>query len=120
MASSTTRSSRDWLFLQNDCSAGDSGNVQEVINDPGHVLDLLADHVDGPREIGAVRAFDSHDLNGVADWRQRVSQLVGEHGEEMVLADPELRSASSIRLRSSMSAATEPTPRIVPSGVFTG
>ena len=36
--------------------------------------------------VGPVRPFDAHDLNGVADRSQRVSQLVGEHGEKMILA----------------------------------
>ena len=76
----------DRLFLEHDRSTGDPGNIEEVVDDPGHVLDLLGDDVDRPTQIGAVRPFDAHDLNGVADGRQRVPQLVGEHGEEMVLA----------------------------------
>ncbi len=76
----------DQLFLEDDRSAGDPGNVEQVVDDPGHVLDLFGDDLDRPEQVGAAGPFDSHDLNGVADGRQRVPQFVGEHGEEMVLA----------------------------------
>ena len=77
---------RSALSARDDLSAGDPGDVEQVVDDAGHVLDLLGDDVDRPVEVGPARPFDAHDLNGVADRSQRVSQLVGEHGEEVILA----------------------------------
>ena len=36
--------------------------------------------------MGAVEPLDLHDLHGVADRRQGIAKLVGEHGKELVLA----------------------------------
>ena len=76
----------DRLLLEHDLAAGDPRDVEQVVDHPRHLLDLVLDHLDRPLEVGAAQALDLHDLDGVADRGQGIAQLVGEHGEELVLA----------------------------------
>ena len=47
----------DRLLLEVDLAAGDPRNVEQVVDHPRHVLDLVFDHLDRPLEVGAVRAL---------------------------------------------------------------
>ena len=50
------------------------------------MFDLVLDHLGRPLKAGPVGSFQLHDLDGVADRGQRIAELMGEHGEELVLA----------------------------------
>jgi hypothetical protein len=74
------------LLPQADAAAGDAGDVEQVVHQPGEVLDLALHHLARGLEGGVDRLDLAHQLDGVADGGERVAQLVGQHGEELVLA----------------------------------
>ena len=74
----------DFLAKLNFPSA-DAGDVEQVVNEPGELFDLPLDDLRGPLER-LVKFGLSCDEHGVADGGERVSELVGEHREELVLA----------------------------------
>ena len=88
----------DRLFLEPDLAAGDSGNLEQVIDQVSHLANLVVDHVAGPAQVGVVRAALLHDLDGVADRGQGVAQLVAQHGQELVLARVCLGQLARLRL----------------------
>ena len=67
-----------------DLPAGDAGDVQQVVDEPRQVLHLPRDDLHRPVDVLPVRRLWPT-VDGVADGRERVPQLVGEHGEELVL-----------------------------------
>ena len=69
-----------------DLALHDARNVEQVVDEPRHVVRLAADHVARPvhGRLRHIRAL--HDVHRVADGRERVAQLVRQHGEELVLA----------------------------------
>ena len=77
----------DRVFLEDHLAAHDPGDVQQVVHHASHRLDLVLDDLDRPFEVGAFEPLDLHDLHGVADRCQGIAELVGEHGEELVLAE---------------------------------
>ena len=74
----------DELLAEPDLPAGDAGDVEQVVDEPGELPDLPLDDVARP---AAVLLVGGHlqDGHGVVDRRQRVPQLVGEHRQELVL-----------------------------------
>ena len=74
------------LLAQLQLVAGDAGDVQQVVDQPGQVLDLPLDHVAAPAELRLVRPLEAQHLHGVADRGQRVPQFVGQRRQELVLA----------------------------------
>ena len=73
------------LLAELDLAPRDAGDVQQVVDQPGQVPDLPLDDLLGPFEL-LLRLQLAEELDGVADRRQRVPQLVGEHRQELVLA----------------------------------
>src|SRR5262249_42746779 len=71
---------------QVDLARGDARHVHEVVDQPRQVVDLAVQHGEGLGGGGGVAEAQAEDLHGVADGGQGVAQLVGEHGEEVVLA----------------------------------
>ena len=69
-----------------DLALADPGDVEQVVHQPGHLLDLMLDHSRGPLELGIGRALDAEDLHGIADGGERAAQLVAQHREELILA----------------------------------
>src|SRR5438874_1531743 len=67
------------LALQLDLAAGDPGHVEQVVDEPGEAADLAVQQVAGPGARLLVAAPQPEDVQGVADGRQGVAQLVGEH-----------------------------------------
>ena len=63
----------------------DAGDVQQVVDEVGEGADLPGGDVLAPFE-GLLGARAGGDGDGVLDGGERVPQLVGEHGEELVLA----------------------------------
>ena len=76
----------DGLFLKPDLAAGYPGNLQQVVDQLGHLAHLVVDDVAGPAQVGVVRTELLHDLDGIADRGQRVAQLVTQHRQKLVLA----------------------------------
>ena len=73
------------LALQLHLAAGDAGGFQEVVDQHRLVEDLALGGVDRPLG-GAVRfPFHPQHLEGAADRAQGVAQLVGEHGQQLLL-----------------------------------
>ena len=75
----------DPLLAEFQLVAGDARHVEQVFEQPGHELHLAVDHVPGPLQLRVGRALGLEDLHGVADRGQRVAQLVGQRGQELVL-----------------------------------
>src|SRR6516162_1100479 len=76
----------DYFLLQINLAAGDARNVKQVVDHTRHVFDLVLDYFQGPLKAGSVGSFELHDLNGVTDGRERIAELMGEHGKKLVLA----------------------------------
>jgi len=69
-----------------DRSTSDPGNVEQVVNDSRHVEDLAIDHVQRPLVRSPPPVGASENPRSVLNGRARVTQLVGQHGQELVLA----------------------------------
>ena len=80
------------LLVQLDLAGGDARDVEQVVDQAREVPHLALDDVPLGRAGGAFAP--RHQLERGDDRRQRVAQLVAEHGEELVL-DP----AGRLRLR---------------------
>ena len=61
--------------------------VEQVVNQPGQLLDLTLDHLRDLLKLGIGRTLQAEDLHGVADRGERVAQLVSQHRQELILAD---------------------------------
>ena len=60
-------------------------DVEEVVDQPRHLRDLAVDHLERPLSLRNVRCSSVQDLGGAPDRRERVTKLVGERREELVL-----------------------------------
>ena len=76
----------DPLGAEPDLAVRQPGDVQQVVDQPGHVPDLPLDHVAGELDEGRVVGRLPQDVDRVEHRGQGVAQLVGEHGEELILA----------------------------------
>ena len=74
------------LPAQTDLAPGDAGHVEQVFDQPGHVLDLPAHHAPRGLDRGGAGVVGLQQVRGVAQGGQRVAQLVGQQGQELVLA----------------------------------
>ena len=61
-------------------------DIEQVFQQTGHLRDLTVHHVAAPVALGGVDAGHAQQAQRVADRRQRVAQLVRQHGDEIVLA----------------------------------
>ncbi len=75
---------RDTLLAQHDRSPRDPGDVQEIVDQPGEVTDVPLDHV--ARSSRLIRGADSQKLQRRQDRRERVTKLMSEEREELVLS----------------------------------
>ena len=76
---------RDDLAAEVDLAARDPRDVEEVVDQPRHVIELPLD--DGDRATGLLaEALALEQRQRVPDWCKRVAQLVGEDRDEIVLA----------------------------------
>ena len=83
---------RHVLSTQLQGPARDPGDIQEVVDQPGHLRDLPFDDVDRTLEIGVGRTAQLEIAGRVADGGQRIAQLVPEDRDELVLAAVALRA----------------------------
>ena len=74
------------LLAQLQLAARDARDLQQVVEQPRHVLDLAVDDVLRPLQLRLGRVRRLADPRRVTDRRERVAQLVGEGREELVLA----------------------------------
>src|SRR5882724_6237816 len=74
-----------WLTSQDDVSAGDVGDIEEIVDQPAEVGDLVANCL--PREPGDVVLTPDtvENADRADDGRERVPQLVAQHRQEFVL-----------------------------------
>ena len=73
------------LAPQLELALGDARDVQQVVEQPGHVALALGSPV-ATVQRGVVELRRGGDLRRVADRRQRIAQLVRQRREEFVLA----------------------------------
>ncbi len=76
----------DSLLAQRDLAAGDPRHFEQVVHQAHHVADLAVHHVADTFADWVVLAGQSQNMEGIANRCERVSQLVGEDGKELVLA----------------------------------
>ena len=76
----------DWLFLEHDLALADARHVEQLVHQARKLCHLPVDDVARHYHALLVRADAAHQLDGVADRRERVSQLVRQHRQELVLA----------------------------------
>ena len=76
---------RDGLALQGDLALADPRDVEEIVNQPSHVDHLSLDHlkIGRPGTNFTDRGL-LHQLQGVANRREWIAQLMRQHGEEFI------------------------------------
>ena len=82
-ARSTASRSSNRRVLQRHLAAGEAGHIEQVVDEPHHVSDLSLEHL--ALALEDLRIAQLHQLERGHGRRQRVAQLVPEHGEELVL-----------------------------------
>jgi hypothetical protein len=92
------RRERNDACLQLQSVLRDSADVQQIVEQPGHVPDLALDDVPRPGHSCARQILDMKNLDGIPDRGQRIAQLVREGGEELVLAVPCLAQLALVPL----------------------
>ena len=105
------------LPLERELPPGDARDVEEIIDQPSHVRDLAIDDVPRPIEPRLRLPEPPEDLHGAADRGQRIAELVGEDGDELVLAAIGLpQRLLRLALRGDVGVRAEPAddaPRII-------
>ena len=76
----------DQRLLQLNAAAGDAGDIEQIVDQPFHQRRLLANDFERFVERCIARIEQLGQLAGVGDRRQRVSQLVPEHRQELVFS----------------------------------
>src|SRR5262249_1804508 len=75
-----------WLTPEFDVASVDATQVHEIVNQSGQVLNLPFDKISRPLQIRCRRTPHLEDLDRIPYWSQRVSQLMGQCGQKLVLA----------------------------------
>ena len=73
------------FHLEVDPAVAHARYVEQVVNQPGQLLDLAVDHLGELLNLRIGPAFHAEDLHGVADRGKRVAQLVPQHRQELIL-----------------------------------
>src|SRR5262249_21676926 len=76
----------DALFAKLDFSAHDAGDIEQVVHQTSHVMQLSIGNLDGFGGNFRIDVGLLQNIEGAGDWSQRIAQLVSEDGEELVLA----------------------------------
>ncbi len=63
----------------------EAGHIEQAIEQLGHVIDLARQDLADPRDPRVGIGQRAQQRGGIEDRRQRVAQLVAEHGDEGVL-----------------------------------
>ena len=72
--------------MQDELLTGDATHIEEVVGQPGQVIDLPVDDIVPPVGIGFGDAGYSFERNDIANEGQRVTQFVREGGQELIFA----------------------------------
>jgi hypothetical protein len=72
--------SRSWREI--DPAERDARGLQQLVHAPRHVLDLPPDDV--PLVLEHLAPAQLHQLQGREDGRERIAQLVSQHGDELI------------------------------------
>ena len=75
----------DPLYPQSQLVTGDAADVHEIVDQPGHALDLGRDDFPGPLQLRNRRRLDLQDVQRVGGRSQRIPQLMSKDGQELVL-----------------------------------
>src|SRR3984957_12723200 len=70
---------------ENDPAARDPRDVEKIVEQAGQVLTLPGDHRSQRAQLGVGANLSGEKHRCVANWRQRISQLMREHREELIL-----------------------------------
>ena len=73
------------LSRQGDLAAGNARDVQQVINQACELRQLPFDNVPRQAQLRILQRLHAHQMHGVANWGERVAQLVRQHREELIL-----------------------------------
>ena len=80
------RAEPDRLKAQFDLALRDARDIEQVIDQSGHMADLPIEHL----HRAPLRRFglkgSGEQARGIAHRRQRVTQLMGQHRQELILA----------------------------------
>src|ERR1700733_6210188 len=71
--------------LENDPAASDPRDVEKVVEQAGQVLTLPGDHRSQRAQLAVGADLSVEKQRGVSNRRQRISQLMCEHREELIL-----------------------------------
>ncbi len=74
----------DRLLAQRDLAAADPADVEQVVDQPRQLGQLPVDDAARPFVRGIAVRLDAHQVERIADRRQRIAQLVPEHREKFV------------------------------------
>ena len=103
----------DALRPELDLAAADPRDVEQVVDQPRELPDLPLDDLAAPvLDVLGLRVHQ--ELDGVGDRGQRIAQLMGQHGQELVLPPASSATWSSARRRSVTSRKTSTTPSTPP------
>ena len=78
------------LGHQHDLAARDARHVEQVVDQPDHVLELPLDDAARPDDLRILRLALHEHVRGIAQRRQRIAQLVRQHRQELVALDHRL------------------------------
>ncbi len=82
-----------------ELAAADAGNIEQVVDQASQMVHLPFDDVEAPLHVAVGRAAQLEDADRVEDRRHGIAQLVGEDGEELILARVALAQALLARLQ---------------------
>ena len=74
------------VALERDLSPGNARDIEQIVDEPHHVIDLPLDDVARALVLRVRQPVNLHQLHGRPDGRERIAQLVREHRQELVLA----------------------------------
>ena len=76
----------DSLLAELDFATSDAGHLEEVVDEPHHVVDLALHELAHPLRVRMVACCEPQDVQRIADRSERIAQLVREDRQELVLA----------------------------------
>src|SRR5690349_5560951 len=76
----------DDLVLELDLTLADTADVEQIVEEPRHLVNLALEHRVQRFVRGVASCSASQHLGDVANRRQRIAQFVTEHCEKLILA----------------------------------
>ena len=72
------------LWAQLDLPLVEAGHVQQIVDQPDHLMDLPFDHITEVLEIGFLRADELQHVHGITDGSQGIAQGMGQRQQQFV------------------------------------